>query len=92
MTDKQRRAAKNDVLHKLVKDRVGNMGPIDADDAAASATILKKFMAEEGIPTTSPKEIAEMQRALFSDTGADPTLAERQIKAKLEREKRRRRR
>lgn len=87
MNDKQRKAAKEEALHELLKNRAHGIGPVDAEDIAASAVVLKKQMAEKGIATTSPKELIEMQRALLSDSGADPTMAEQQIKAKIERDK-----
>lgn len=88
MNDKEREVKKQEVLHEFVKGHEKDVGSVDAGEVAAATMLLKRRMGEAGIDTTSPRELSEMTRAALSDTGADPTLAGRQVKERMNYEKR----
>lgn len=92
MTDKQRNAAKDEIYHDLVKDVQKNIGEVDASEVAALGTILKQKAAEKQIGGLTAGEVIRMQQVVLSDSGADPTKALQQIKERMDRERRRRRR
>ena len=47
-------------------------------------------MAAKGVTKMTPERIIEMQRAVMSESGADPTRAYREIQAKLDNDRKRR--
>lgn len=90
MTDRQRKAAKEEIFHDLVKDVQKNIGEVDASEVAALGTILEQKAAEKQIGGLTAGEVIRMQQAVLSDTGADPTRALQQMKEKLDRDRRQR--
>ena len=92
MTDKKRKQMKEEIFHDLVKGVEKNKGSVDAGDVAALGTILRQKAAAKGIHGLTVGETIKMQRAVLSDTGADPRKALEQMKEKLDRKRRSRRR
>lgn len=95
MTGRQRKAKKEEILHNLVKDAQRNekpVGSVDSADMQALGNILKTRMNHVDIHGVTSKELIDLQRAVASDTGADPTQAMREIKQRMENAKKRRRR
>lgn len=92
MNDKKRKAMTEEVIHDLVKGKQDARGEVDANDMAALAMIAGRRMAGKGIVGVTPKEVVMAQRAILDETGADKSLAEKEIILMMERDKARKRR
>lgn len=92
MNDKARKVAREEIIHDLVKGNQGPRGDVDKDDMGALAVIARRRMKHSGILDPQTREQIEIQKIVVNEVGADPGLAERQIKAMAENEKWRRRR
>ena len=75
----------DEVKHKLLQNFRRDVGEVDTSDMAALNTITKQQLKNEskGKPFT-PGDIIDVTRAVMSDSGADPSLAMKELRERKE--------
>lgn len=82
MKESQRKGSNqrtDEVKHTMLKNFRKNVGPVDTSDLAALNTITKAQLRGHSEKPYTPGDIIEITRSVMSDSGADPTLAIKEL-------------